>query len=132
MNQVFLTDEIPSRLINWLASCPFSLNKKERLKRRWVSLPKFILWKLWLQYNACIFKGKTSNVAHVVAKAKTMMGDFLSSTQLPTNKGMLTPTEEYWMSSLLPNSLKVAMVPMPPTNQWEIILDSSSLTMWRK
>jgi len=68
----------------------------------------------------------------VVAKDKEMMGDFLSSTQLSMNKGMINPTEEDSMSSLLPNSLKVAMVPMPPTNQWEIILDSSSLTMWRK
>jgi hypothetical protein len=78
--------------------------------------PQFILWKLWLEHNARIFKGKITNVAHVVAKAKLMMGDFFSSIQLLANKGMLTPTEEDWMSILLPNSLKVATVPVPPTN----------------
>jgi hypothetical protein len=129
-SQVSIPAEISSLLIRWMESCPFSLNKKEQLKRCWASFPKVILWKLWLERNSRIFKGKFSSAAHVVAKAKAMLGDFLSSLHLPANKGVLTSIEEDWMSSLLPKSLKLVTAPVPSTTQWEIRMDSSSFTLW--
>jgi ribonuclease HI len=131
-NQVPLPDEIPNLLLSWQALCPFSLTKKDRLKSCWGYLPKFICWKIWLERNARIFKGKTASEAQVIAKAKAMMGDFLSSIHLPANKGRLTPNEEDWLSSLIPSTLKVTIAPEPPTFQWEIRLDPSTFTMWRK
>jgi hypothetical protein len=131
MNPVIFSAELTSLLIHWQAPCPFSLNKKERLKLCWVSLPKFILWKIWLERNARIFKGKEASADQVVAKVKALMGVFLSSIHLPANKGNLTSIEEEWMSNILPNPLKVATVPVPPTNKWEIRLDSSSFTKWQ-
>jgi len=67
----------------------------------------------------------------VVAKVKALMMDFLSSIHLPAKKGNLTSIEEEWMSNILPNPLKVEIAPTPPTNKWEIKLDSSSFTKWR-
>jgi ribonuclease HI len=131
-NQVPLSDEISNLLLSWQALCPFSLTKKDRLKSCWGYLPKFICWKIWLERNAQIFKGKTASEAQVIAKAKAMMGDFLSTIHLPTNKGRLTPNEEDWLSSLIPSTLKVIIAPEPPTFQWEIRLDPSTFTMWRK
>ena len=32
------------------------------LKQVWKSLPKFLLWKIWLMRNSIIFKAKTSNL----------------------------------------------------------------------
>jgi hypothetical protein len=56
--QVTLPDEIPNLLLNWQALCPFSLTKKDQLKSCWGYLPKFICWKIWLERNARVFKGK--------------------------------------------------------------------------
>jgi ribonuclease HI len=68
----------------------------------------------------------------VIAKAKAMMRDFLSSIHLPANKGRLTPNEEDWLSILIPSTLKVTIAPESPTFQWEIRLDPSTFTMWCK
>jgi hypothetical protein len=68
----------------------------------------------------------------VSAKAKAMMGDFLSSINLPANKDKLTPIEEEWLSSLIPSALKVSTAPQPSTFEWEIRLDPSTFTNWRK
>jgi hypothetical protein len=68
----------------------------------------------------------------MIAKAKAMMGDFLSSIHFPANKSRLTPNEEDWLSSLIPSTLKVTIVSEPPTFQWEIRLDPSTFTNWHK
>jgi ribonuclease HI len=131
-NQVTLPNEIPKLLLNWQALCPFSLMKKDQLKSCRGYLPKFICWKIWLERNTRVFKGKTASEAQVIAKAKATMGEFLSSIHLPTNKGRLTPNEEEWLSSLIPSTLKVTIASKPPTFQWEIRLDPSTFTVWRK
>jgi ribonuclease HI len=64
----------------------------------------------------------------VSAKAKAMLGDFLSSIKFPTNKYKLTPIEEEWLSSLIPSALKVSTAPQPSTYEWEIRLDPSNFT----
>jgi len=122
MNPVI--EELTSLLIHWKDACPFSLNKKERLKLSWVSLPKFIVWKIWLERNARIFKGKKASADQVVAKDKALMWDFLSSIHIPTKKGNLTSIKEEWVFDILPNQLKVPTGPVPPTSNWEIRLDS--------
>jgi len=94
MSQVSIPTKISSLLIRWMESCPFSLIKKERLKHCWASCPKVILWKLWLEHNSRIFKGNFASAAHVVEKAKAMLGGFLSSLHLQANKGVLTSIEE--------------------------------------
>jgi hypothetical protein len=68
----------------------------------------------------------------VSAKAKVMLGDFLSSIKFPTNKDKLNPIEEEWLSSLIPSALKVSTPPHPSTYEWEIRLDPSNFTNWRK
>jgi ribonuclease HI len=68
----------------------------------------------------------------VSAKSKAMMGEFLSSINLPTNKDKLTPIKEEWFSSLIPSALKVSNAPQPSTYEWEIRLDSSNFTNWHK
>jgi hypothetical protein len=114
-----------------MESCPFPLNKKEQIKCYWVPFPKVILWKLWLEHNSRIFKGKFASAAHVVAKAKALLGDFLSSQHLPTNKRVLTSIEEDWMSSLLPKTLKLVIAHVPSTTKWEIRMNSSTFALWR-
>jgi ribonuclease HI len=64
----------------------------------------------------------------VSAKSRAMMGEFLSSINLPSNKDKLTPIEEEWLSSLIPSVLKVSTAPQPSTYEWEIRLDPLNFT----
>jgi hypothetical protein len=130
--KVTLLNEIPSLLLNWQALCPFSLTKKDQLKRCWGYLPKFICWKIWLERNARVFQGKATRESQVSAKSKAMMVEFLSSINFLANKDKLTPNEEEWLSSLIPSAFKVSIAPQPSTFEWEIILDPSTFTNWRK
>jgi hypothetical protein len=68
----------------------------------------------------------------VSEKAKEMMVDFLTSINLSANKDKFTPNEEEWLSSLIPSALKVSIAPQPSTFEWEIKLDPSTFTNWRK
>jgi hypothetical protein len=52
--------DIPSLLRNWTSLCPFPLKSKDQLKCCWMTLPKFILWKIWLERNARIFRNQSS------------------------------------------------------------------------
>ena len=65
-------------LINWATVPPFANIKNPKIKSYWMSLPKFILWKLWLERNARIFIGKASLASQVATKDEGLLGDCLS------------------------------------------------------
>jgi len=47
-NVVVLPPDLHSLLCNWESLFPFPVRNKALLKFSWLILPKFILWKLWL------------------------------------------------------------------------------------
>ena len=47
------------------------------LKQVWKSLPKFILWKIWLMRNSIIFKAKTINLNMVVGSSQAIMHEVI-------------------------------------------------------
>jgi hypothetical protein len=85
--------DIPSLLSNWASLCPFSLKSKDQLKCCWLTLPKFILWKIWLQRNARIFINKSSTPTHVYFKSKALLGDCLSFLWSASNIHPLSPSK---------------------------------------
>jgi len=84
--------DTPSLLRNWASLCPFSLKSKDKLKCWWLTLPKFILWKIWLERNAWILKNQSSNHTHVSIKSKALLGDWLSFLWSKSNSHSLSPS----------------------------------------
>ena len=58
-----LPDSILSLFSSWDLVFPGPLQQKPGLNLNWLSLPKFIIWKIWLERNQHIFKGIAQSTA---------------------------------------------------------------------
>ena len=97
-------------------------------------MPKYILWKLWLERNSRIFKGISSSPQQVVSKAKSLLGDTLKFQGEHCFKTSLQTSEEVWLSSLNPELMKT--LPYSPSSPklavWEIRKEPGEFRDWRK
>ena len=72
------------------------------LKQVWKSLPKFLLWKIWLMRNSIIFKAKTSNLNMVVGSSWAMMHEVIMiKVHVKQNIFDLYTKESLWIKHLL-------------------------------
>jgi hypothetical protein len=65
-----LPDMVERLFSTWENVYPHSLKKKSWFKYCWLTLPKFIVWKIWLEHNARIFKGKPPTLFRLLTKQK--------------------------------------------------------------
>ena len=72
------------------------------LKQVWKSLPKFLLWKIWLMRNSIIFKAKTSNLNMVVGSSWAMVHELIKiKVHVKQNIFDLYTKESLWIKHLL-------------------------------
>jgi hypothetical protein len=60
-DQFSLPSNVSDLLRSWANRYPFSLRQKDLLTTRWMWLPKFVMWKIWLERNNRIFREKNYN-----------------------------------------------------------------------
>ena len=72
------------------------------LNQVWKSLPKFLLWKIWLMRNSIIFKAETSNLNMVVGSSWAMMHEVVKiKLHVKQNIFDLYTKESLWIKHLL-------------------------------
>jgi hypothetical protein len=84
-----------------------------------MTLPKLILWKLWLEKNSQIFRNQSSTPAHVSVKAKALLDDYLTHLWPNTLSQTYSSPKDEWLLSLAPD-LKYAPPLSIPHKLWEV------------
>jgi ribonuclease HI/exonuclease III len=84
----------------WKDSYP-SLSPKTLWARIWISVPKYVCWKLWLARNEQIFNNTEWTPQMVAAKAKGLLLESLSSQNHKTDTSILQEEKEWLGSSVL-------------------------------
>ena len=132
--QVATPTDIPSFFCHWNSTSPFVSHQKDKIAYAWLIMPKFILWKLWLERNNRIFKGLSSSPQQVVSKAKSLLGDTLKFQGEHYSKSTLQASEEVWLSSLNLDLLKTPLYSpkSPKLAMWEIRKEPGEFKDWRK
>jgi len=124
---------IPSLFGTWANLSPFSSHKKDKLACAWLTLPRFIFWKIWLERNSRIFRGISYTPLQVVIKIKSLLGDFLRFQPWQQIHPPLEPLEDSWITSLNPGLLgKLPDLPPPQLASWELRKESEEFRNWRK
>ena len=116
---------------NWAESSPFLLSKKALLKAAWMLIPKFIIWKLWLERNNRIFRNVENNPSMVALKARILLGDALDHKLGLSNLQPLDNKEINWLSTITPNAQNSPIARQPKLADWEIRLEEANFINWR-
>jgi hypothetical protein len=85
----------------WKDSYP-SLSLKTIWARIWISIPKYVCWKLWLARNEQIFNNTEWTPNMVAAKEKGLLLETLSSQNLKTDNS-LQQEEKEWLGAFVVN-----------------------------
>ena len=96
----------------------------------WLKIPKLICWCLWNERNYRIFQEKTQHLWKTTIKIKALLGEVVSISKIPSNKGILTDKEKEWMQSL--NPMAVNIVDAKKLEEWDIRMDNSQFENWLK
>lgn len=128
---IHASDNVLDLLSSWTSQWPFQLKNKVLLTSCWAWLPKFILWKLWLEMNSRIFRDLKRTPAQVAIKVSSILSDTLSSKPSLTNEAFLSQEEEKWLGNFdqLYHSW-ISSLPHPKAS-WEICLDELKFMKWR-
>ena len=106
------------------------LNQKSGVRARWLKIPKLICRCLWNERNYRIFQEKTQPAWKKAIKIQALLGEVISISKIPSNKGTLTDKEKEWMRSL--NPLAVNIVDFKKLEEWDIRMDNSQFEDWLK
>jgi hypothetical protein len=90
-----------------------------------------IVWQLWLERNARIFRESSSFVAQVVVKTQVLLGECLQSLSLPKNKVSLLPKEAEWLK-LFQHAEVLVPSQVPLLEGWEIRFDPPQFDKWKR
>ena len=93
-----------------------------------MKIPKLTCWYIWNERNHRIFQNKTQPAWKIAAKVKSMLGEIVSNSKIPSNKGSLNANEERWMQRL--NIKVVSAVAASTLEKWEIRMDGSQFENW--
>jgi hypothetical protein len=118
-------------LSTWALCSPFSLRKKDLLKASWMWLPKFVMWKIWLERNNRIFNEKSCNSFQVTLKIKALLSEALEAQTKLQNSDTLDSEEEQWLKELVPNHLHRIATNSALKASWEIRMGEQDFIKWR-
>lgn len=129
---VALPQETNTLLWNWRSQCPFQVTKKAQLSTIWRTLPKFIIWKIWLERNNRLFREIKSNPTQVATKIKAFFGESAPYFCKVKNSRVLEPEEEQWIKSF-----NIKDRPQQINNElkqetWEIRMEEEDFEEWKR
>jgi hypothetical protein len=86
-------------------------------------IPKFLMWKIWLERNNRLFREQNCNPNQVAIKAKALMVEALDSQTTIRNVDILEPDEDQWLKEFIPNHQhRIATNPVQKES-WEVRLE---------
>jgi hypothetical protein len=85
----------PSPKLGFL--CPFQTEKKGQLSTLWRVLPKFILWKIWLERNKRLFRELKRSPTQVATKIQAYFAESAPYFCQTKNSSVLELEEEQWL-----------------------------------
>jgi ribonuclease HI len=97
--------------------------------RIWISIPKYVCWKLWLARNKQIFNNKASTPSMVAAKAKGLLLETLSSQAYKTDIS-LQQEEKNWLSNLMLTSRTQSNEKPHPNSKWRLKYNNDTFQRW--
>lgn len=102
---------------------------KTIFKRLWKSLPKFVLWQLWLARNSFVFQNKRTLFSLVATRVVTQLSEYMNSKHLrQEDLTKLNSKEKAWVSKF--NLSQVLHSNVTRRACWQLQLSSSTLDSW--
>jgi ribonuclease HI len=129
---IAIPQETSILLRNWSSQCPFQATKKGQLSTLWRALPKFILWKIWLERNNKLFRETTSNPAQVATKIKAYFGESAPYFCKAKISGPLEPEEEQWIKSFKIRDHSQQIGSKVKQETWEIRKEEEDFEEWKR
>ena len=126
-----MPDLIAELFSKWAKSSPFLLSKKALLKAAWMLIPKFIIWKLWLERNNRLFKNVENPPSKIAIKARAFLGETLDHKLSLSNAHPLEDLEFTWLSAITSSSHISPLARQPKLADWEIRLEEVDFIKWR-
>ena len=115
---------------SWPALCPFRTSNQGHLTATWKALPKFILWKLWLERNHRVFREEKRTPAQVAVKIKSLFSESASYFIKTSNSKALGIEEAKWIRQLGLQTTPPRGPSSTSPYSWEIRLDKNELEEW--
>jgi hypothetical protein len=126
-----LPQEIHLLLSNWQALCPFKTANQGHLLALWRTIPKFILWKLWLERNNRLFREENRTPAQVSTRVKALFSESAPYFIKASNLRPLEQEEEGWLRHLGLQNTPAIGPSNSPTCSWELRMDKIKLEEWK-
>jgi ribonuclease HI len=106
--------------------------KKGQLSTLWRALPKFILWKIWLEQNNRIFRETTSNTSQVATRIKAYFGESPPYFYREKISGPLEPKEEQWIKIFKIRDHSQQIGSKGKHETWEIWKEEEDFEEWNR
>ena len=95
-------------------------------------LPKFTLWKIWLERSNRLFREESCNSTWVANKVKDFMGETLETKTILRNSNLSDPEEDHWLMEFVPNHHHRKNPSSVPRACWEFHLEEQEFIKWRE
>jgi hypothetical protein len=105
--------------------------KKGQLSTLWRALPKFILWKIWLEQNNRIFRETSSNPAQVATRIKAYFGESSPYFYKSKISGTLESEEEQWIKNFKIRDHSKQTRSKGKHETWEIWKEEEDFEKWK-
>jgi hypothetical protein len=116
-------------LSNWISLFPFQMTKQGYLLALWKSIPKFILWKIWIERNNLRETKRTQE--QIVSKIKALFSESIPYFVKAPNNNPLSKDEEEWLRHLGIQAPSSPCPCIPPKCSWEIRMGKQYLEVWK-
>jgi hypothetical protein len=127
-----LPQEVTALLQNWNSLYPFQTVKKGQLSTLWRTLPKFILWNIWLERNNRLFREAKSIPAQVATKIKAHFGESAPYFCKEANSKLLELEEKLWIEHLKLQDQQQQTHNNSHHQEWEIRMEEQEFEEWKR
>ena len=94
-------------------------------------IPKFIIWKLWLERNNRLFRNVENPPSKVTLKARVFLGEALDNKLGLSNAQPLDDLEATWLSTFTSSAQNYPIARQPKLADWEIRMEEDEFIHWR-
>jgi len=119
-------------LQKWSTLCPFQTTKKGQISVLWRTLPKFILWKIWLERNNRLFMETKRIPAQVATKTKAYFCESAPYFCKAKNLRPLEPKEVHWIERFKLRDQHQQIGSNSLQEAWEIWKEEQDFEDWKR
>jgi hypothetical protein len=127
-----LPQETNALLWNWHSLCPFQTTKQGQLSTLWRMLPKFILWKIWIEKNNRLFREVHRSPAQVATRIKALFSESAPHFCKEKNSSLLEREEELWIDHLNLQDHQQHLHHIPLPQNWELRMEKQEMEEWKR